>query len=292
MQNSSWTILLVIGLAAFVGSARADPRIREVAFDPKSVVTVGTKPGVATMVEFGPNEHVLSVGTGQGADCAQAADPWCVAWPAGSSFLYVRPRTRASSSLTLAVVTDRHAYSLQFDPMAPGDARPATYRLIFTYPAPVAATAQADSNASGEARAPVPVVPVVPESQIVEERLKSAPIPVNSNYTIAYGKASEELRPSIVFDDGRFTYIRWAGNREIPAVFEIRPDGSEMVVNTRMEGDLVVLDRVARALMLRSGAAVASLRNESFDSEGIGPVGGTTVPGVERRLVDGQRRSH
>ncbi|MEO7007954.1 MAG: TrbG/VirB9 family P-type conjugative transfer protein, partial [Caldimonas sp.] len=98
------------------------------------------------------------------------------------------------------------------------------------------------------------------------------------------GKASGDIVPSLVFDDGRFTYLRFSGNREVPAVFNVLADGSETLVNTRMEGDLLVVDRVSRQLMLRSGAAVVGLWNEAFDPEGVPPQDGTTVPGVRREL--------
>ncbi|HYA66068.1 MAG TPA: TrbG/VirB9 family P-type conjugative transfer protein [Burkholderiaceae bacterium] len=285
-MRKRWAMLsFICALVAPVERALADPRIREVAFDAKSVVAVNAKTGVTTMVEFGQGEHVLSVGAGQGADCAQASDPWCVAWPANAGFVFVRPKTRASTPLTLAVVTDRHSYSLQFDLIAPSDAKTAVFRLTFSYPeAKSLGTAAKAPLESGAAPAAV-AIPVISEAQLIEERLQTAPVPVNSLYTIAFGKNSEELQPAMVFDDGRFTYIRWSGNREIPAVFEIRLDGSEMVANTRMEGDLIVVDRVARAFMLRSGAAVASLKNENFDPEGLAPSAGTTLPGVERALT-------
>ena len=88
----------------------------------------------------------------------------------------------------------------------------------------------------------------------------------------------------LVFDDGRFTYLRFPGNREIPAVFHVLGDGSETLVNARMEGDLLVVDRVSRRLVLRAGSAVVGLWNDAFDSEGRPPIHGTTVPGLQRVL--------
>ena len=275
------TIALAVLLAASA-PACADPRIREVAFDAASVVTIAAKPGVTTMVQFAPYEHVKSVATGQAANCSETADPWCVTWPANAGFVFVRPKTRARLPLALAVVTDRHAYSLVFEPLAAREARPAVFRLSFTYPQPKSAQSK---SVGQEAQKPIAMArPLVSSAELVAERLRSEALPVNANYTIAYGRNSEDLQPAMVFDDGRFTYIKWPGNREIPAIFEIRTDGSEMVTNTRMQGELIVVDRIARGLMLRSGSAVASIKNESFEPEGLAPAGGTTVPGVERSM--------
>ena len=70
----------------------------------------------------------------------------------------------------------------------------------------------------------------------------------------------------------------------MPAVFHVLGDGSETLVNARMEDDLLVVDRVSRKLMLRAGSAVVGLWNEAFDLEGKPPGDGTTVPGVQRVL--------
>ena len=96
--------------------------------------------------------------------------------------------------------------------------------------------------------------------------------------------AAQDIVPTLVFDDGRFTYLRFPGNREIPAVFHVLGDGGETLVNARMEDDLLVVDRVSRRLMLRAGSAVVGLWNEAFDLDGKPPGDGTTVPGVQRAL--------
>ena len=61
-------------------------------------------------------------------------------------------------------------------------------------------------------------------------------------------------------------------------------DGSETLVNARMEDDTLVVDRVSRRLMLRAGSAVVGIWNEAFDLEGSPATGSTTVPGVKRVL--------
>ena len=89
--------------------------------------------------------------------------------------------------------------------------------------------------------------PPPPPEAIVAERLKASPQLVNPAYSIAEGKDSDEIVPTLVFDDGRFTYFRFPGNREVPAVFHVQGDGSEAIANTRMEDDLLVVDRALEA---------------------------------------------
>ena len=119
---------------------------------------------------------------------------------------------------------------------------------------------------------------------IVAERLKAKPEIRNTQYSLAEGAGSTDIVPTLVFDDGRFTYMRFAGNREVPAVFQVLGDGSETVVNTRMEDDLLIVDRVSRRLTLRAGSAVVGVWNEAFDPDGVPPQDGTTAPGVVRTV--------
>ena len=119
---------------------------------------------------------------------------------------------------------------------------------------------------------------------MIAERLQAKPQVLNTSYSIAEGKASEDIVPALVFDDGRFTYLRFPGNREVPAVFHVLGDGSETLLNARMEDDLLVVDRVSRRLMLRAGSAVVGVWNDAFDLDGVPPGGSTTVPGVQRTL--------
>ena len=129
----------------------------------------------------------------------------------------------------------------------------------------------------------LPAGPPPPSPQeVIAERLQAKAQVLNSSYSIAEGNGSEDIVPTLVFDDGRFTYFRFPGNREVPAVFHVLGDGSETLVNARMEDDLLVVDRVSRRLMLRAGSAVVGVWNDAFDLDGVPPGSGTTVPGVQR----------
>jgi len=51
-----------------------------------------------------------------------------------------------------------------------------------------------------------------------------------------------------------------------------------------MEGDLAVVQRMGRRFVLRLGRGAVGVWNDGFDAEGIPPVAGTTVDGVDRAL--------
>lgn len=279
----------ILGCSAGNAADTADPRLREVTYDPGGVVTVPVKRGNVTLVVLGADEAITEVASGVGADCARPEAAWCVAAQPGGRTIFVKPKTSASSGNNLAVVTDRRIHNIRFSVLADNDPRPPVYRLVVTAPAPPRPV-----PASAAARQPLlslPVLPLsqpVPPEQIVAERLQAKPRVMNTQYSLAEGAKSQDIVPTLVFDDGRFTYLRFPGNRDVPAVFHVLGDGSETLVNARMEDDVLVVDRVSRRLMLRAGSAVVGLWNEAFDLEGSPPGQGTTVPGVQRVLKAAQ----
>jgi type IV secretion system protein VirB9 len=271
-------------IAALLGSSAkwsqaADPRLREIWYDPSAVVTVLVKRGVVTHIVLDPHESITEVGTGLGADCSKPDASWCIAAQPGGRNLFVKPKSAARAPNNLAVVTDRRTYALRFVVLPDGDTRTPVYRLSIRVPVP-------PPSATAQLRSPLPAEALPSPAEVVAERLKAAPNVVNSTYSMAEGEASDDIVPSLVFDDGRFTYFRFPSNREVPAIFHVLPDGRETLVNTRMEGDLLVADRVSRKLILRAGAAVVGIWNEAFDMDGVAPNGGTTVGGVARALRD------
>jgi type IV secretory pathway VirB9-like protein len=100
-------------------------------------------------------------------------------------------------------------------------------------------------------------------------------------------KRSRAIAPALAYDDGNFTYLKFPANRDFPAVFLVAPDGSESLVNTHVEGDVLVVHRVTQKLVLRHGRLVVGVFNEAFDPDGRPPVKGTTVPGVTREIKGG-----
>lgn len=273
--------LLVLAAATAGAAIAGDPRLREVGYDPRGVVTVPVKRGVVTLVVLGADEAISEVGAGLGSDCTKPEAAWCVAAQPGGRTLLVKPKSAAGAANNLAVVTDRRVHNLRFVVLADGDATQPVYRLVITPPPPAARVVR-------QPAATLPLLPLAPlppsTEQVVAERLQAKPAVMNTQYSMAEGRASGDIVPDLVFDDGRFTYLRFPGNQEVPAVFHVLGDGTEALANARMEDDLLVVDRVSRRLTLRAGSAVIGLWNDAFDIDGVPPAMGTTVPGVQRVL--------
>jgi type IV secretion system protein VirB9 len=295
-------VMVVVGVGAFASAdaaelAPSDLRLREVTYDPRAVVTVPVKRGVVTLVVLDADEAITEVAAGLGGDCSKPEAAWCVAAQPGGRNLFVKPKSAANAPNNLAVVTDKRSHAFRFVVLADADAKLPVYRLVVKAstvrsiaslkPSVSDAASDAASHAASltalSMAAAAVALPPSPQ-ELVAERLQAKAQVLNSSYSIAEGQGSEDIAPSLVFDDGRFTYFRFAGNREVPAVFAVLGDDSETLVNTRMEDELLVVDRVSRRLMLRAGNAVVGIWNDAFDLDGQAPEGGTTVNGVRRTL--------
>jgi len=296
-------------VAAVAVSASA-AGIREVEYSPRSIIDVTVARGVALLIQLPDADLVRHAGVGRASDCNRPDDNWCIATLQETNLVFVKAKTRATGTNNLELVTSTNRkYSFRLNL---GDERSATQRLVvrpagrgpsMPMAAPASGTlpaAAGRADARGAApeswtstalAAPAAAVvtgraPPVSEAAALAERLAAGPRIVNASYSLAIGDRSDDIVPTAVFDDGLFTYFRLPGNREIPAVFHVTADGQETLTNTRMEGDLLVVDRVSRSMRLRVGEQVVSVFNEAFDLEGRSVnKSGVTVDGVERVLL-------
>jgi type IV secretion system protein VirB9 len=98
-----------------------------------------------------------------------------------------------------------------------------------------------------------------PESHMQPARAVAAAAP-NANYAVS---AREEFTPTAVWDDGTFTYFRFAQNAPLPAIFRYA-DGSERAVNsTALEDGLIRISGVSRQWVLRLGEGAVCVQDMS-----------------------------
>ena len=247
-----------------------DPRLRTVPFANDQVVDVPVRRGQITQIVLGDDEQIVGLPiSGKGANCSDDTHTWCIAKQGRD--LFVKPKSGATST-NLIVVTDRRRHAFLLHPVE--GAGLTLMRLTVAapmVPRPVSVAASPTLPAPATAR------------ELIDARWQIKPLVRNSDYSVATGKDSQDIVPVMVFDDGTQTYFSFPNNRPIPAVFQIAPDGSEEMVNARMDpDDLLVADRVGRRFILRLGDSVAAIINEAFDLDGVPPRDGTTVPGVAR----------
>ena len=97
-----------------------------------------------------------------------------------------------------------------------------------------------------------------------------------------WGVGAKALAPSEMWDDGRFTYLKFDTSREMPTVFKVAADGTESTVNSHVENDTVVIHGTSALYHLRLGKKVLGVENRSFDPRGNFNYRGTTLPGRVR----------
>lgn len=255
--------------------ASADSRVRVVNYNEDDVVALYAKRTMASHIVFAPGEEILDIASGFSAG-------W--EFKARRNHLYFKPRSAQATGdvaalippepgkwdTNLLVTTNARVYTFQLALVADGDARNA-YRVTFRYP---------DAEAAATA--------VQREAALTAERLQAAPVVRNERYTMQVGRRSKAIAPQRAYDDGRFTYLAFGDNKELPAVFLLSgEDRTETLVNTHMVDGLLVVQQLAPELVLRLGRQVVHVFNEGYDPEASIPAvngASTNVPGVDRVL--------
>ncbi|MBB2981416.1 TrbG/VirB9 family P-type conjugative transfer protein [Paraburkholderia tropica] len=269
-------------LAVQIPGYRGDSRVRQVLYDENEVVQVTTQRGAGTEIVLGGGEHIERVGLGDSGedegcgrapvDRASGADEpvpdWKISSCKGDSDIFLKPGSRAHDT-NLIVHTDRHdyAFDLVVLPATKAGSEGVMYRVTFSYRDELAAHDAARREANR-----------------IAQREAAPAAKHNLAYTMQAVPGSDDIVPSAMWDDGRFTYIEIPGNRKIPSVFRVGEDGSEHVPDRHMDGDRIVVHEVARRWVLRLGSEAVELWNNAYDLDGVPPVDGTTVPGVIRTL--------
>jgi len=124
-------------------------------------------------------------------------------------------------------------------------------------------------------------------AQIERERVRegfNTARKINANYTMS---GNRYLAPFNAWDNGQFTFFKFPGVVDVPAIFMVNPDGSESVVNHHVQGeanDIVVMHKVAEHWVLRLGYFVLSVFNESYDPIGESNTSRTASPEVIRHV--------
>ena len=276
---------------------------------PNDVTLIRVQRGVVTRIMLEADEKIIIPVVGLSSDCSKELDEWCISAIPGSNQIFVRPRDNARSN-NMELHTNKRDYSFIFELVADGVSHGKSklapnvpfFRVVFDYPKPkpllsvapeVARAAAVDDllrrvDASASRAVPQKVDPDFGMSPT--QRLKAEGIQVrNTNYTKQILPKGADADPTMVFDDGRFTYFEFPGAREIPAIFAIGSDEEATRVNWHMNGSFVVVQRTARKFTIRLGDAVVGIFNEAFDATGIDTPTSTVSPAVTRENKGVQR---
>ena len=249
--------------AEAAGSRWPDPRIRIVPYRSDVVYRLRGYIGYEIDVSFAPGERFVGVGLG---------DARGVTFAAHANHLFLKP-SAAHVATDLTVITDRRIYLFYYE-VEPGPPDPAgadvIYALRFEYPAAMASVA-------------------VRTRRRLQSDLSGARTLRPRNYDYWYC-GDRPLKPVAAWDDGVQTTLVFGARAELPAVFALNEDGSESLVNFNVKAGRLIVQRVARRLMVRRGKLAGCIVDRAFTGGGERLVSGTIAPNVERRTINASRR--
>lgn len=242
---------------SFMSALRPDPRIRVVPYRPDAVYRLRGYAGYQIDITFAPDERFAGLGVG---------DAKGVTFAARANHLFLKPRA-AHVATNLTVLTNRRTYlfDYQAEPRRPDSTgADVIYALRFEYPAAVASAAM-----RGRRR--------------VEADLAAARSARPRNYDYWYC-GDPSLKPVAAWDDGVATTLVFGAHAELPAVFAWNEDGSESLVNFNVQAGRILVQRVARRLIVRRGKLAGCIVDRAFTGAGQRLASGTIAPNVERSV--------
>jgi type IV secretion system protein VirB9 len=244
----------------------ADGRIRSLVYDPNNPVEIYTVPGASLRLELGADETVVqiivsdqdtiapdptapppvaTVSTnplgGQGSQIPPSCDANMCRSVAGN-IVYIKP-IRALDPQPLFIQTQRtnahgkpemvaYTFELLTKPAADKDGKaiPTVWGVRFTYPE---RAKQAQAAAWAQQRAAS--AEVARQTASLAHPVSNAP-PPDANYRYGY-RGAVSLQPDQAWDDGRTTFLRFNGNRRLPNLYSLLPDGHESIPASAPEPD-------------------------------------------------------
>ncbi|WP_455289677.1 TrbG/VirB9 family P-type conjugative transfer protein [Cupriavidus necator] len=280
LRLAALLVFTSITMSSADSHANEDPRLRIVPYDSNRVVRVHVRPHFAVHIVLSPSEQIVAAGTGLSSHCDDPMAGWCVVAKKGTSDIYINAHESAEQT-NLFVKTTRRNYSFDLQKLAWARSRVTkeNYRVVFTYPEEQRFELEKETVAKEK------IARELEKQRKLMTPLAKVSAPLNWNYTKQALPGSDEIVPTKMYDDGRFTYITF-NSREFPAVYKVSDNDRESLIQSHVEdGNVMVVHQVAKRFILRAGDSVVGLWNETYDSRSTPLTNGVTVPGVVRRLL-------
>jgi type IV secretion system protein VirB9 len=226
-------------------SLSGDQRLRTYVYDPNAVYIYTGHYRYSSRIDLDPNEKIETISVGD-------ATRWMIS-PSGHR-IFLKP-IEQDATTNMVVITDKRIYNFELYAQEAENIRDKdlVYSVSFVYPN----SDMSDGNGSDSFFNFYDEESSVPD----QKDFKKNPKMYNFNYSLS---GSKEISPLEVFDDGEFTYIKFKDiNADFPAIFQVMPDGNESLINFRVSGDYVIIEKVTSQFTLRHGNQVACIFNES-----------------------------
>ena len=250
MTYFSWkqrSLVLSLMLMAFSFDALAiarepipikrDHRVRTVSYQPDDVFRFTGHYGFQSTIEFEADEEIVTISMGDSTG-------WQIN-PIGNR-LFLKPIDQdATTNMTLLTSKRTYLFELHAREAFAIDDEAMLFVMRFIYPGQASSTLLTTFNDD------------VPIGKALE-----TPEAFNFAYTLS---GPELLSPIRIFDDGEFTYFEFLNlNADIPAFFLVDSNNEESLINYRVRGNYIVVERVAEKFTLRYGKQIVCAFNEDI----------------------------
>ena len=255
------TAVLVAELsAAWAANPPTDARLKIVDFEPSSVLQLTGFVGYHIHFEFAPDERFVNLGAGDTAAVDVGAE---------ANHLFLKPRAPGPGT-NLTILTNRHTYFIDFRALARAPrADEAVYSVMYRYPQEL------------------PILAGGPGGSVSNTAGVALSRPVsNRNYWFC---GSNALRPVYAADDGLQLHLKFPAQAELPAIYVQSNTGEETIVNSHVEGDTVVIHRLAKRFVLRRGNEVACVVDRGSAERQQRADSGTVDPEILRTTREAQQ---
>jgi type IV secretion system protein VirB9 len=250
-------------------AGRFDGRVKSVIYNSEQVIKIIGHYGYSTHIEFSPFETVQNIAMGD-------SDAWDIA-PTGNH-IFLKPKAKKAAT-NMTIITNKRVYNFDLDAKkAFGShylhSNNMYYQINFIYPDEIA---QRQKNQE--------------EATKLRHSLSNNHdiVPLNWNY---WSKGTAEIKPVKVFDDGRFTYMTFSQQSDMPAIYMLGDDDKETLINTSINPqspNTLIIQKVTHRMLLRHGNALVLIVNQSYDP--TNPTAykqDTTMPMVDRVIKERQ----
>lgn len=260
------------GAAELSRESGADPRFQTLPYT-KDVIKVPTQVGRVLEIEFDKSETSIDFAIGD-------REAWAV--KIDKNVVYLKPKS-AIPDTNLKIITNKRQY--WFDLSMATKKTPAWWHIGFRYPqeaplpVPIALPDPAVIAAKNAAR----------QRKTIEERLGAdlnlqvvaVERELNGNYEVIGPK---EITPTSAYDNGEFTAMTFMAGKPMPKVFVLEDDGSDARVPFHVDGNMLVVHRVAKRLVLERGKQRAIMTNKNYQPTGTNITTNTISNYVRREL--------
>ncbi|MDH4482715.1 MAG: TrbG/VirB9 family P-type conjugative transfer protein [Rhodoferax sp.] len=231
-----------------------DTRLVQFTYDEDNTFLVLAKPKAVTHLQFAADETLQSVASG---DTAQ----WELTPTKNRKNLFIKPKFDGIET-SMTVITDKRTY--QFVLRSTADGKKWYQRVSWMYATSLVLEQDAVLDAMTSGGLTMPPVEALPRPPIQARHPEPSSPATNAtgtlrpdslrfNYKI---EGDATFKPTQVFDDGKFTYLRMPQEvQELPALFSVVEGQEYALVNYTIDGNYLIAQRLLDTAVLKLGKA-------------------------------------